>query len=154
MPESAQASAGHKKRLREYETVFAVKPDLADEVVDKVKERVRGVVNREGGKVLKITNWGKKKTAFVVAKQPRAVYLHMSYLAGPTVVAEVERNLRNMEEVSKFISARVADEVDPDTRNVEPDVKLAGDVEEARPKPDREGEMGDDDMMVEDEPKI
>src|SRR4051812_38557616 len=37
------------KRLREYETIFLVKPDLTDDNVDKVKDRVRGIVDREGG---------------------------------------------------------------------------------------------------------
>ncbi len=161
MVEQAQttAAAGAKKRLREYETVFTVKPDLGDDVVDKLKERLRAVATREGGKVLKFTNWGKKKTAFPVAKQTRAVYVHMSYLAGPTVVAEVERNLRNTEEVTKFISTRVADDVDPDSRPIEADVKLAGDVEE-KPKTDREGEGvgeapgGFDDTDLEEIPKL
>jgi small subunit ribosomal protein S6 len=159
MVEQAQAGAstGAKKRLREYETVFTMKPDLGDDVIDKLKDRLRAVVDREGGKVIKFTNWGKKKTAFAVAKQIRAIYLHMSYLAGPTSVAEVERNLRNTEEVSKFISTRVADDIDPDTRPVEPDVKLAGDVDE-KPKSEREGEgMGDhgfDDTDMYDIPKL
>ena len=52
------------KRLREYETIFLVKPDLTDDNVDKLKERVRGIVDREGGKVLRFTVWGKKKTMY------------------------------------------------------------------------------------------
>lgn len=142
MPDEVRVSTrtSGKKRLREYETIFLLKPDLADDLVDKVKERIRTVVNRDGGKVLKFTNWGKKRTAFPVAKQSRAVYLHMSYLAGPAMVAEVERNLRNTEEVTKYISTVLAEDVDPDTRPVEQDVKLAGDVDEAaRPRPEREG---------------
>ncbi|HYO69919.1 MAG TPA: 30S ribosomal protein S6 [Archangium sp.] len=121
------------KRLREYETIFLVKPDLTDDNVDKLKERVRGIVGREGGKVLRFTVWGKKKTAFPIAKQPRAIYVHASYLGGTGLVAELERNLRNYDEVTRFLSTRLADEVDPETRPVLEDLKLAGDVEETRP---------------------
>ena len=39
------------KSLREYETIFLVKPDLTDDQVDKLKDRVRGIVDREGGRV-------------------------------------------------------------------------------------------------------
>ena len=118
------------RRLREYETVFLVKPDLTDDVVDKVKERVRGVVNREGGKLLRFTVWGKKKTSYPIAKQPRAIYVHTHFLGDSKLVAEVERNLRNYDEVSRYLSVKVADEVDPETRPVLEDVKMAGDVEE------------------------
>jgi small subunit ribosomal protein S6 len=121
------------KRLREYETIFLVKPDLTDDNVDKLKERVRGIVGREGGKVLRFTVWGKKKTAFPIAKQPRAIYVHASYLGGTGLVAELERNLRNYDEVTRFLSTKLADEVDPETRPVLEDLKLAGDVEETRP---------------------
>ncbi|MFP2930359.1 30S ribosomal protein S6 [Pyxidicoccus sp. 3LG] len=128
-------------RLREYETIFLVKPDLTDDNVDKLKERVRGIVGREGGKVLRFTVWGKKKTLFPVAKQPRAIYVHASYLGNSKLVAEVERNLRNLDEVSRYISVKIADEVDPESRPVLEDLKLAGDVEETRPgaPPEREG---------------
>ena len=118
--------------LREYETIFLVRADLGDDAVDKLKERVRGIIDREGGKTLRFTVWGKKKTSYPIAKQPRAIYVHTSYLGGSTLVAEVERNLRNIDEVSRFLSVKIADEVDPETRPVQEDVKLAGDVEETR----------------------
>lgn len=121
------------KRLREYETVFLVKPDLTDDNVDKLKERVRGLVNREGGKFLRFTIWGKKRTMYPVARQPRAIYLHASYLGGAGMVAEIERNLRNLDEVSRYLSIKVADEIDPETRPVLEDVKLAGDVDDKAP---------------------
>jgi small subunit ribosomal protein S6 len=121
------------KHLREYETVFLVKPELTDDNVDKLKERVRGIINREGGKALKFTIWGKKRTTYPVAKQPRAIYVHALYLGGSPLVAEVERNLRNLDEVTRFLSIKISEDVDPETRAVEQDVKLAGDVDDNRP---------------------
>ena len=49
----AEATSTAAKMLREYETVFLLKPDLTDDNVDKLKERVRMIVNREGGKLLR-----------------------------------------------------------------------------------------------------
>jgi len=136
-----QSTAHH---LREYETIFLVKPDLTDEGVDRVKDRVRGIVNREGGKLIRFTVWGKKKTMFPVSKQPRAIYVHASYLGGHGLVAEVERNLRNLDEVTRWLSVKVADDVDPESRPVQEDVKLAGDVDETRaPTQDRVGHSRD-----------
>ena len=121
------------KRLREYETIFLVKPDLTDDNVDKLKERVRGIVSREGGKVIRFTVWGKKKTLYPIAKQPRAIYVHANFLGDTKLVAEIERNLRNYDEVTRYLSVKLADEVDPESRPVLEDLKLAGDVEETRP---------------------
>jgi small subunit ribosomal protein S6 len=124
------ATTSAAAKLREYETVFLVSPDLTDENVDKVKEKVRGIVGREGGKLLRFTIWGKKKTMYPIAKQPRAIYVHASYLGGSGLVAEVERNLRNFDEVNRYLSVKVAEDVDPESRPVLEDQKLAGDVDD------------------------
>ncbi len=127
------AEAAKSAKMREYETVFLVKPDLTDENVDKVKERVRGIVNRDGGKFIRFTLWGKKKTMYPVAKQPRAIYIHAHYLGGSNLVAELERNLRNLDEVSRYMSKRLADDIDPSTMAEQEDLKLAGDVDDNKP---------------------
>jgi small subunit ribosomal protein S6 len=126
------------KRLREYETIFLLKPDLTDDSVDKLKDRVRGIVSREGGRVIRFTVWGKKKTMYPIAKQPRAIYVHSHYLGSSNLVAEVERNLRNLDEVTRYLSVKLADEVDPESKPTLEDVKMAGDVDE-RPGDQREG---------------
>ncbi len=136
-------------RLREYETIFLVKPELPDEGVERLKDRVREIVNREGGKLIRFTVWGKKRTMYPVAKQPRALYVHSLYLGGSNLVAEIERNLRNLDEVTRYLSVRVARDVDPESRPALEDVKLVGDVEDGKPPaPEREGfrppEVGDE----------
>lgn len=141
------------KRLREYETIFLVKPDLTDDNVDKLKERVRGIVSREGGKVIRFTVWGKKKTLYPIAKQPRAIYVHANFLGDTKLVAEIERNLRNYDEVTRYLSVKLADEVDPESRPVLEDLKLAGDVEETRPgaAPTERAEVADEGGEAEEE---
>jgi small subunit ribosomal protein S6 len=125
------------QRMREYETIFLVKSDLTDDGVDKIKDRVRGIVDRDGGKVIRFTVWGKKKTSYEVAKQNRAIYVHTHYLGDQKLVAELERNLRNLDEVTRFLSVKLEDEVDPESRPVQEDVKLQGDLEEV-PRAERE----------------
>lgn len=128
----AETTAG-AKLTREYETIYLTKAELTTEALDKIKERVKGVIEREGGRVVKVTTWGKKKTAFPILKQPRAIFVHVSYLGGGKAVSEVERNLRNLEEVTKFQTVKVADDVNPESRPTEADVVLEGDREDERP---------------------
>src|SRR5512147_833871 len=103
-----------KKTVREYETIYLLKAETPDEQVDEIKERLRGVVSREGGKVIRFTNQGKRKTAFPVAKTNKAIFMHCLYLGKPGLVAELERNLKMLDVVTKFQSVKVADDVDFD----------------------------------------
>ncbi len=133
-------------KLREYETIFLVRPDLAEDLVDKIVERMRGIVHRDGGKVIKVENWGKKKTAYEVKKNLRAIYIRFLYLGEVKQVAEFERNLRMTDDVLKYQSVKVAENVEAATRAVEADVKLPGDPEMPE-RPGRDegfGEFGRD----------
>ena len=116
-------------RLREYETIFLLKPDLAEDLVEKIVERFKGVVNRDTGKMIKVENWGKKKTAFEVKKSFRAIFIRFLYLGDFKMVAEFERNLRMTDDVLKYQSVKIAENIDPNSRAVEADVKLPGDPE-------------------------
>jgi small subunit ribosomal protein S6 len=133
-----QHAAGVK--LREYETIFLLRPDLADDLVDKVVERMRGIVHRDGGKVIKVENWGKKKTSYEVKKGFRAIFIRFLYLGDVKAVAEFERNLRMTDDVMKYQSVKIASEIEAATRAVEADVKLPGDPE----VPDRPGRDADE----------
>jgi small subunit ribosomal protein S6 len=116
-------------KLREYETIFALKPDLMDDAVDKMKERVRGLVHREGGKVIRVAIWGKKKTHYEVAKATRAIFIHVHYLGPGKIVAELERNLRMFDDVVRYQTVKIAEETDAQ-KPVEQDIKLAGDADQ------------------------
>jgi small subunit ribosomal protein S6 len=125
-----------KRLVREYETIYLLKADTPDDQVDEIKERLRAVVSREGGKVIRFTNQGKRKTAFPIAKNPKALFVHCLYIGNPGLVGELERNLKMIDSVVKYQSIRLAEGVDFEARQVEQDVKAVPPEEEARARPE------------------
>ena len=83
-------SANH---LREYETIYILRTDVADEAAVAFINKMKGVVEKEGGKHLKITNMGRRKLAWERNKQQKGMFVHHRYLGRPGIVAEYERNL-------------------------------------------------------------
>ena len=126
-----------KRLVREYETIYLLKPETPDDQVDEIKERLRAMVSREGGKVIRFTNQGKRKTAFPVAKNQKALFMHCLYVGNPGLVGEFERNLKMLEQVTKFQSVKLADGVDFEARAVEQDVKVQPVEDEQRPREER-----------------
>ena len=104
-------AAEAQKRAREYETIYVLRQDVDPDTADKVASRVAEVVARENGTLVKVETWGRRKLAYVVAKQRRGVYYYLKYLGGGAVVTELERNLRMLDNVLKFQTVLLRDDV-------------------------------------------
>ena len=88
---------------REYETIYILRPNTANEGVAEVNTRIKGVIEGMGGKIIKVDNWGKRRLAYEVAKERKGIYLYWHYLAQPGVVEEAERNLRMLDSVIRYL---------------------------------------------------
>ena len=99
-------------RLREYETIYILRPELTTLQITEVNKRVRGIIEKEGGALISVDNWGKKKLAYPVKKNHRGVYLYWKYLGAPALVPELERNLKLMDQVIRYYTVLVAENVD------------------------------------------
>ena len=101
---------------REYETIFILRADTANETIATVNARLKGIVEGLGGKILKCDNWGKRKLAYEVQKQLKGIYLYWQYLATSGTVEEFERNLRMLDSVIRYYTVKIDTDVDVGAR--------------------------------------
>jgi small subunit ribosomal protein S6 len=104
---------------REYETIYVLRPDVARESQERIAQRMGEAVAREGGKLTTIENWGRRQLAYAVKKAKRGVYVYVKYIGGGAAVSEVERNLRMLDDVLKYQTVQVRDDVDASTVTVD-----------------------------------
>lgn len=105
--------------VREYESLFVLHPDLTDDVATSTIERLKEVITKMGGELLSEDHWGKKKLSFPVKKQGRGNYVLFHYV-GPTGTAEeLERTMRNLEQVIRFLTSAFGTVTDVEARRVE-----------------------------------
>jgi small subunit ribosomal protein S6 len=125
------------KPVREYETIYVLRPDVTREVQERVASRIEEVVGREGGKLTQIENWGRRQLAYSVKKFRRGVYVYFKYVGGGQAVSEVERNLRMLDDVLKYQTVQVRAEIDPGTLEINAaDVKFEAVEPPADDEPD------------------
>jgi len=113
---SARDMAG---RMREYETIYILRPDSSTDAIAQVNQKIRGIIEAGGGRLLKVDNWGKRKLAYEVKKQLKGIYLFFSYLGSAGLVEEVERNLRLTDAVIRYYSVKISENVDAAGRTSE-----------------------------------
>ena len=95
---------------RLYEVMFIVRPDVADEEVDKLIAGFTTSVTNGGGVVKSAEKMGRRKLAYLVRKFADGNYVLLTLEAGGPVVQELERRLRVSEPVIKFITVRMDEE--------------------------------------------
>ncbi len=96
--------------LRVYEVMFIVRPDVAEEDVDKLVAGFSENVAKGGGVVKTVEKMGRRKLAYTVRKFNDGNYVLLTIEANGAVVLELERRLRVTEPVIKFITVRTDEE--------------------------------------------
>ncbi len=129
--------------LTEYETTVVVRPDVGGDAVEATLDRVREAVRSRGGKLLAINHWGKKRLAYPIKKHARGTYVHAQYLGQKDLVAEVERNLRISDTVLRFLTVKVAIEIDPATREEKSYTRPQYEAEDAMAADDTADDAGE-----------
>lgn len=113
------------KTVKEYETIYILKPDVTRDAQERVANRITEVLSREQARLTTIENWGRRPLAYPVKKKKRGVYVYLKYLGGGGLVAEVERNLGVLDDVMKYQTIQLRDEVDVASVTIAPeDVKF------------------------------
>jgi small subunit ribosomal protein S6 len=95
---------------RVYEVMFIVRPDVAEEDVDKLIAGFSTTVTGGGGVVKTVEKMGRRKLAYMVRKFNDGNYVLLTVEADGPVVLELERRLRVTEPVIKFITVRIDEE--------------------------------------------
>ena len=95
---------------RLYEVMFIVRPDVADEEVDKLVTGFTTTITSGGGVVKSVEKMGRRKLAYMVRKFNDGNYVLLTIEANGAGVLELERRLRVTEQVIKFITVRMDEE--------------------------------------------
>jgi small subunit ribosomal protein S6 len=97
--------------LREYETTFILQPEITDEGVKSVRERLDSILERSGAIRLLYDDDGKRRLAYEIKHFQKGHYLTLHYFDSGKAVPEVERSLRLDESVLRFLTVKVSDTV-------------------------------------------
>jgi small subunit ribosomal protein S6 len=95
---------------RTYELMFIVRPDMADEDLEKLLSTLETTITAASGSIKAIDRMGKRRLAYMVRKFREGIYILMTIEGAGTVVHELERRLRVTEQVIKFITVRIDEE--------------------------------------------
>ena len=96
---------------RQYELVYITPPEITEEALADLHQQVAAVVDRFGGNIEKTENWGRRKLAYEINHQREGVYI-LEVINGPgTMLAELDRRLRVVDQVVRHMLVRVDEDL-------------------------------------------
>ena len=84
--------------MRKFETLLLLSPELSAETREGILTALTGVVERENGVMEEVDHCG--------------YYVRLVYQAPAELVAELERNVRITDGIFKFVTVKLAEEVE------------------------------------------
>ena len=96
--------------MRNYEIMFIVNPNVAEDEIDKINAQLESIITAGGGKVEKLEKLGKRRLAYLVDKFREGSYVLLTVNTGGELIKEIERRLRVMDQVIKYLSVRLDDD--------------------------------------------
>lgn len=92
--------------LRNYETMYIVKPTLDDEAVETVTKKFDDQIAGVGGEVEKTEKRGRKRLAYEVKDFKDGFYVLTDFKADPSQIKELERLIKLNEDVIRHVIIR------------------------------------------------
>lgn len=89
--------------MRNYEVAFIAHPDLNDEALLALIDKVKGWIEASGGTLGEIDRWGRRRLAYPIRKQREGQYVFLPAQLPPPATRELERNLRLTEQIMRFM---------------------------------------------------
>ncbi|MCE1245806.1 MAG: 30S ribosomal protein S6 [Firmicutes bacterium] len=90
-----------------YETTYILNPSLEEEQLTRLQEKYTEYVTKNGGEIINVENWGKRKLAYEVNGNTEGVYIVMKFSSKTQVAEELRRDMRLSDDVVKAMVIRL-----------------------------------------------
>ena len=92
--------------MNQYEALYIIVPELDEETVRQAIDKFKGIVETNGGEIVSVDEWGKRKLAYAIDYKTEGYYVLMSFGGGAELPRELERNLKNDERILRYLVIR------------------------------------------------
>ena len=92
--------------MNKYELALIVSAKIEDDERAAAVEKAKEIITRFGGVVTEVEDGGKKRLAYEIQKMREGFYYFIHFEAESSAPAEIERHVRIMDNVLRFLCVR------------------------------------------------
>lgn len=98
--------------MREYELVLIINPELDDTETESLIEGVTSNIDSNGGEVLKVDPWGRRRLAFPIKKNNDGYYVLLIFRSEPAFVLQLSNSFRVIESIVRHMVVNFEGDLD------------------------------------------
>ena len=92
--------------MNKYELAVVVSAKVEDDVRVETVDKCKALIERFGGQITNVDDWGKKKLAYEIEKMNEAFYYFIQFDAEGNTPAELESRVRILDNVIRYLCGR------------------------------------------------
>ena len=96
--------------MNPYELLLIITPDYDESEAEALTDQVKGIIEN-GGTLLKVDPWGKKRLAYPIRKRSEGYYVLYIFESAPSFVAQLSQSLRVIETILRYMVVRYEDDI-------------------------------------------
>ena len=92
--------------MNKYELAVVVSAKMEDEERSAIVDKCKALIERFGGNITEVDDWGKKRLAYEIQKMKEAFYYFIKFDAESTAPIEIESRIRIIDNVIRYLIVR------------------------------------------------
>ena len=89
--------------MSKYELTFVVNAKIEDDERAAVVDKCKALIERFGGTITNVDEWGKRRLAYEIQKMKEGFYYVVQFDAPTSAPAEIESRIRIMDNVMRYL---------------------------------------------------
>lgn len=92
--------------MNKYELALVVSAKIEDDARAAAVDKAKAIIEKAGGTVTDVEEWGKKRLAYEIQKMKEGYYYFIKFDGNSDSPAQIEANVRIMESVIRYLCVR------------------------------------------------
>ena len=89
-----------------YETMYILRPDIAEDEVNNHIEKYNKLLEECGGTILDSQMRGKRRLAYQISKHREGIYVQLSHQGDGQHISKIEKSMRLSEDVIRYMTVK------------------------------------------------
>jgi small subunit ribosomal protein S6 len=94
--------------MNHYENIVILNASLADEEVEAAITKIKEFVTGQGGEIVKVSIWGKRKLSYEINRQKRGLYVFLVFKTPSATIKKLEEFYKVFDAVIKYSIIRLS----------------------------------------------